>query len=540
MVFVRYFIASLYLLLWAVGAAASSADQSITIDPGNFTSRYDEGGYIFRRSQSNIGASPLGEALEITTVTGWGFDFQSFTYDAAEISDRVIVNIEGSRNGNPIAKQRVELSNSPIKGFRKKKVKLNSGFNDVDRVRVEYSAAGYIGIIRHFTFQPIPAIQPDNKQGTDAGIATAPQGLSFAHATEPEIFASVLPVLEKLMTAEAMRRLDSAIEADQSMLRDARDRFINDRQKRKSCVRISGKQYCRDILPRDALGFDMKGMARIKNQLFRSHGTFATAKSVGMDQAQRVTLGGFNIRTDKKGRITAGVSTRLVWEFRPRTDQLIGLHIGAGLGSATIRGNMRGQSGGMNISAGPYFVSTLSPDLFLSGFATMGYGWADMTARNHIFAIQGNSAEYWTLSKLAMTGVHRFSTFELRPELSLNFGKSRRGPTDMTVRTFIQTGQATVVGRNVTIFEVTFQPEILIPLVRPHMPGAKGMLNLAPGLNCRRVKRSEMQRNCSKSLRLGLRDSRRNGLLRMDTGVELRRAKGRETVGVKLNIEHRF
>lgn len=359
----------------------------------------------------------------------------------------------------------------------------------------------------------------EDELGNPSAAAT-PLVISTGSAvTELEANADLV---REIITDAAERELRAGIAASQRMVKAAQGRLI----------------AAQDGAPVDRkLTFD--GVLQADGLTMSSAGGFGgeTTLANGM---RRIVFGDFRVNRDADGTVSARLDGRVAWERMLSDDLLAGYFIGADIGRSDISRELSGPLTSLGVTVGGYGVRRLSEQLYLNAFASATAGRNDLELSNGTLVLDSTYGTQSLQAGGSLTGVVPMNGFELRPELSLSYGRTWIGDVDLSGAAFGGTGTLTVDAGQVTLATIAFQPEFVIPLDGQPVSEAASLATIAPGITCEEVSGIEAWSDCGVALGLGLNHASGDGLSRFGVEIDMLRVGPRSDTSISLVLEHRF
>jgi hypothetical protein len=405
----------------------------------------------------------------------------------------------------------------PVYGF---------GLDDIEAINATVSSLSGSDAVYTVTVTP---------RGSGTVTIQVLAGAATDALTNPNTASAVLEIEAASVAAEFEEYADDilAIISDQS-LRDLRARIAATER----MVKAAQERLASDAPQMDrALSF--QGTLKADNASISSKGSYG--EEIGLaNGSRRIIWGEFSVTRDAEGTTSARLDTTLAWERRLSDDALAAWFLGLEVGHADVSRDFSGPLRSMGLSLGAYGVRRLGDALYLRGFASVTAGRNDLELSNGILTLQSDYATRSLQAGATLSGALPMGGWEVRPALSLAFGRTWLGTLDLTGSAYGDTGEFRLDAGQVTLASLAFRPEVLIPLDGQPVADALTLLTLAPGLTCEKVSGVEDWSDCGLALGAGLRHQSRNGLVRYTADVDVSRVGPRKDTSLSLSLEHRF
>ena len=347
--------------------------------------------------------------------------------------------------------------------------------------------------------------------------AATPLAVSIATALT-ELEANAALVLE-IVTDQALQDLRSRIAASERMVKAAQDRLMAvDTVDRK--LTFTGSLQADDLTLSSSGGFG--GETTLAN------GT------------RRIVFGDFTVNRDAEGTVSARLDSTLAWERRLSDDALAAWFLGLEMGSADVDRGLSGPMRSLGVSLGAYGVQRLSDALYLNGFASVTAGRNDLDLSNGTLSLQSDYSTRSLQAGASLSGVMPMDGWELRPEVSLSFGRTWLGTLDLTGSAYGTTGELQLDAGQASLAALTIQPDFVLPMDGKAVADSLSLLTVAPGLTCESVSGVEDWSDCGLALGLGFQHQSQDSLLRYGADLNLVRVGPREDTSLSLTLERRF
>ena len=363
--------------------------------------------------------------------------------------------------------------------------------------------------------------------------------------TPAELFDEHRDDVEAIIKDVEENHLQAAIAAQQTMTRNARDRFIESQRLRELCHNLDDpnrpvtsalrdEDECSLLATRNNVPLDVDGELEAgSNRIFGS-GTFFGQTGNFEGTQRRIIEGEFQFIDNGEGIATFDASGRIAWEQLVSENVMLGAFLGGSVARSDVERDLSGSVDKTSLSFGTYVVAEPVDNLYVDGFLSLGAGRNELALSDDELELEG---DYTTRSFLvggAISGVIERERFEIRPELSVAYGFTDIGDLDLDATAFGTTDDVTATIDGVDYATVRFTPEFLVPLERL---SDDTTLTVAPSLVCEWM---NGEQECGGGLRLGLQGTSRDGMTGWNVSVTADRVGDRTRTGIEASIEHKF
>ncbi len=385
----------------------------------------------------------------------------------------------------------------------------------------------------------VPAGMAQDAAGNDNEAA---QTFSVQSGSPEFEFEQVKDEVTDIVLGIATRDLQNRIAANRQLVEDARTRFIGARQREEQCFtdERTGQVECPDGVGRRNTPLDITGDLSFGENQFSTRGSFLGQRSNTNGDVWRVISGNFNLSRDDDGATSALVTGRVAWERETSDDTLLAYYVGGDISRSKISGDFDGTADGYSLSLGSYFVSELRDDVFADGYASLGYGVANLDISNDTLGLQGEYSGLTFQTGASVTGVYEQQSFEFWPQLAVDYGYSDVGTVDFDAEAFGLVDQVSLDGGEVSIFKLSFEPEIKIAISGEVEGIASTTLTVTPKLSCQRVSGQTTQEDCGAGAGINLSSRSDDDLGRFDAGVSVEQIGDNTQTSLQLKLERRF
>ncbi|MEJ8561791.1 hypothetical protein QTO30_11550 [Yoonia sp. GPGPB17] len=325
------------------------------------------------------------------------------------------------------------------------------------------------------------------------------------------------------------------------MTEDARTRFIGARNREEQCFADdTGQIVCPDGVGRRDTPLDFTGDLSLGENQFATRGSFFGQRGSANSDVWRVISGTFNITRNDDGATSALISGRVAWEHNQSEDTLLAYYIGGDVSRSEIEDNFNGTATGYSLSLGSYFVTELRDDLFADGYASLGYGVTQLEMSNDTLGLDGEHRGLSFQTGASVTGVYEKGAIEFWPQLAADYGYSSIGTVDFDAEAFGLVDNVSLDGGDVSIFKVSFEPEIKVAISGDVEGFASTTFTVTPRRSCQRTSGTTTQEDCGGGAGINLSTRSDDDLGRFDAGISVERIGDSTQASAQLKLERRF
>lgn len=350
---------------------------------------------------------------------------------------------------------------------------------------------------------------------------------------DPDWPPSTQEILGASIVNTEAQRLSSHISSTQRLVRESRDRFITSRRQ------IAGDGA--GIASRNMVPFDVDGTLSVDTTTMSSRGSFFGQTGNFEGTSRRLVFGDFDVQRDNDtDSTTATLDGRVAWERMVSDDTMLGYFLGANLAYSDINGTYSGTQTSYGVSAGAYIISAIQEDLFFDGFVTVGAGRNDLELADGTVDLSGDYTTRTATIGASLTGVIAREGYEIRPELAVSYGYTDLGTIGLTDRAASVDNEVIVDADYVSIANLTFRPEFLVPLDGLSVAESASLFTFAPRLVCEQVRTSVTTEDCGGGAEFGLSRTSDDGMSNIEFRVLADRVGSSTRSSFAINLEHRF
>jgi hypothetical protein len=253
-------------------------------------------------------------------------------------------------------------------------------------------------------------------------------------------------------------------------------------------------------------------------------------------------FGDFDIQHDgETGSSTATLNGRVAWEQMLSDATMLGYFIGGELARSNIAGEFDGAQNRVAVTIGGYAVEELTDHVLLDGFFSLGAGRNNLEMTDTVLALESDYTTRSASVGAALSGVVQQDGFEVRPELSLNYGRTWIGNVDFTGSAFgLEDDTLSLDAGQVSLATMMLRPEVRVPLDGLSGANSLQVVTFAPRLMCEQIKAATTEENCGGGAEVGFSGRSANGMSSVSAKVMADRIGGNTKSSLQLSLEHRF
>ena len=354
--------------------------------------------------------------------------------------------------------------------------------------------------------------------------------------------------IRQVIVDEASRSLRSGLVANRRMVQGALKRFAGAQGQAAGCLntddeRISDDEFCSEIAASSRnVPFDVTGNLTVSGSGLNTSGNFFQQLGNEEGTYRRLFFGDFDVQHDADtDSTTATLTGRMVLEQMTSEQTMLGYFIGGELATSTIGGSFEGDQDRIGVTAGGYVVHELSEQVYFDGFASLGAGRNNLEMANDVLALE---SEYTTQTATlggAITGVYSQKGYDFKPELAFSYGKTWLGDVGFTGRAYgLVDNTLSLDAGDVSIANLTFRPEVIVPISADFVADTNTQLSFAPRLVCEQIKSTTNASDCGTGGELGFSSTSEDGLSSAEMRVLLDRINGGTRSRFAFSVEHKF
>ena len=352
--------------------------------------------------------------------------------------------------------------------------------------------------------------------------------------------------LTEIIQADALRSLRGSSASQQLLSRGARDRIMEASRQNSICdedqrdTSVERRIDCDDNA--DNVAFNIDGTAQFARGVLSTRGTFYELLGNIEADKQRLFYGDFNLQRDADGDTTASFNAKMAWEQQLNDASLWGYFVGGSFGHSDIGGTFEGSNDKLSIEAGLYGAHNFGQNLYIDGYAAVGLGANDLEMDNGVLVLDSNFTTRSFTTGMALSGVYAEDAFEVRPELSVNYGKTWIGDVGFTGQAYgLTDGTLSLDAGSVELGTITLRPELIIPLDQQTSSQSNTTLSVSPRFVCEGTRQNSVSvDHCGSGAELGLGYSSDDGLGQADIKLVMDNIAGGTRSSWTVSIEQKF
>ena len=373
-----------------------------------------------------------------------------------------------------------------------------------------------------------------NDGTVDSPVDTVSISVNPGTASAASEFAAKEDAIRSVITSDAQRSLSSALASNTRLTRDARGRFLTSRTQMQS----DGA----GLASRNTIALDVDGIAVATPEQLSTQGMFFAQTGNFEGTQRRLVFGDFDIQRDgDTGSTTATINGKIAWEQMLSEQTMLGYYLGGEVARSNIRGSFTGTQDKYGVSVGGYFVHALHENLFLDGFTSLGAGRNNLEMADGTLDLTSNYTTQTVTFGAAVSGVIEQAGFDILPELSVAYGRTRFGNVGFTgVAYGLTDNTLSLDAGSVSTATIMFRPEFRIPMDGLAASESRSVFNFAPRVVCERVKVANTTDNCGGGAELGISSSSSDGFTSLNATIIADRIGNSTRSSLQLNLEHKF
>ena len=403
-------------------------------------------------------------------------------------------------------------------------------------------------IISNLTQSTQYSIRVRAVNGFGAGVSSIATSTSTTlNLDAPAVeFARHKAELTEIIQTDALRILRGSSASQQQFSRGARDRIMETSRQNSICdedqsdTSVERRIDCYDSA--DNVAFTVDGTAQFARGVLSARGTFYELLGNIEADKQRLFYGDFSLQRDADGDTTASFNAKMAWEQQLNDASLWGYFVGGSFGNSDIGGTFEGSNDKLSIEAGLYGAHNLVQNLYIDGYAAMGLGANDLELDNGVLVLGSNFTTRSFTTGMALSGVYAEDAFELRPELSVNYGKTWISDVGFTGQAYgLTDGTLSLDAGSVELGTIMLRPEFIIPLDQQSPSQSNTTLSVSPRFVCEGTRQNSVSiDHCGSGAEIGLGYSSDDGLGQADIKLMMDNIAGGTRSSWNVSIEQKF
>lgn len=359
--------------------------------------------------------------------------------------------------------------------------------------------------------------------------------------------------IRRVIMDEAERSLRSTLASNQSMVRAARARFIEQMRANRACSNftsddqiVAGSQISEacaaELASRGSVPFDVTGSAEEQGRTLRTSGTFFGQTSSFDGGYRRLVFGDFDLQHDgETGSSTATLTGRIAWERLVSERTMLGYFIGGEVSQSNIAGAFEGVNRRLGFTLGGYAVHELRENLFADGFLSLGAGRNNLAMANDVLSLESDYATRTMTIGASLRGVIDHGRYQFLPELAFSYGRTWIGNVGFRGRAYgLVDDTLSLNAAAVSLAHITFRPEFRLSLDGLSVVDSLSVFSFAPRLVCEEVRTDTVTQTCGGGAEIGISRNSENGLTTYDARIIADRIGSRTGTSFQLGLERRF
>jgi hypothetical protein len=346
-----------------------------------------------------------------------------------------------------------------------------------------------------------------------------------------EEFATQRDEIRQAIVNEARRGLQSRINDDRSVARDARGRMMTG---------SAGRAAPKTVSTED-VAFDVDGTVDNSDLVLSTKGTFFQQDAQVDGSSLRLVFGDFDVQQEDDGSSRVMLRGKVAWEHMASENTLLGYFGGLDYAKSDIVGSVEGNQSRYEASLGVYAVHQFGTNVYADGFATVAMGSNDLALGNDLIEVSGEYGTQTATIGGALSARIEGNGYEFRPELALSYGKTWIGNVGFTGESKGVTDDTlSVDAGNVAITDLTFRPEFLLPLDGLRVAESRSLLSLAPHVACEYVAAITSATECGGGIDLGIATRTADGLGSMNAAIRIYRLGSSTQSAINFDYKYEF
>jgi hypothetical protein len=207
----------------------------------------------------------------------------------------------------------------------------------------------------------------------------------------------------------------------------------------------------------------------------------------------------------------------------------------------SIAGAFNGAQNSIGVSVGGYGVHTLESNLKLTGFFSLGAGQNNLEMTDTVLSLESDYITRSAMAGGALSGVIEEQGFEVKPELSINVGRTWIGNVAFTGRANgLVDGSLSHDAQQVTLANMMLRSEVRVPLDGLSAAKSLQVMTFAPRLMCEQITTTASEENCGGGAEVGFSENSEDGLSSVSAKISADRIGGSTRSSLQLGLEHQF
>ncbi len=273
-----------------------------------------------------------------------------------------------------------------------------------------------------------------------------------------------------------------------------------------------------------------------------SMGRFTGVSAAFGGNWQRMVFGDFNIQHNSETDSgTAGLNARVAWQTTTSPKTVLGYFVDGHLAHSNIGGVFEGGQNSIGVSVGGYGVHTLENKLKLTGFLSLGAGRNNLDISDTVLSLESDYITRSAIFGTALSGLIEEEDFQVRPKLSINFGRTWIGNVDFTGRAYgVVDDTLTLDADKVTLANMMLTTEVRVPLDGLTAAKSLQVMTFAPRLICEQITKVESEENCGGGAEVGFSGTSEDRMSTVSAMIRADRIGGSTRSSLQLGLETQF
>jgi hypothetical protein len=364
----------------------------------------------------------------------------------------------------------------------------------------------------------------------------ASNSYSVRSGSVQSMFDSYSDDIKRIIQDQAEKRLTTLMNDNNRMMQDARTRFIG------FAGSALGQQAGLMSNGFDAIALDVDGTLDVEGGL-----TGIVAASSGEFLGQTGMINGANWRLSGNFDVLidgdenmAAVDGRVAREQFLLDNLLWGTFGGGQFSNSRIEDTFHGDETTWQLYVGTYAVTKFSDNLFADGYASVGYGWSDLSMRNDELSLDSNYGTVTWQVGGSLAGLIEMERFSLLPTVSVAYGNSDLGAIDFTAGAYGLSDDVSLDAGHVAMGVLRLTPEVRIPLSSAVAAMDGVTLGLLPSLICQQIMAGDTENECGWGAGVELTQSGESGLGKFNGRLDFEQIGGISRIGGQIGYSFQF
>jgi hypothetical protein len=220
---------------------------------------------------------------------------------------------------------------------------------------------------------------------------------------------------------------------------------------------------------------------------------------------------------------------------------VLGYFVDGHLAHSNIGGVFEGGQNSIGVSVGGYGVHTLENKLKLTGFLSLGAGRNNLDISDTVLSLESDYITRSAIFGTALSGLIEEEDFQVRPKLSINFGRTWIGNVNFTGRAYgVVDDTLTLDADKVTLANMMLTTEVRVPLDGLTAAKSLQVMTFAPRLICEQITKVESEENCGGGAEVGFSGTSEDRMSTVSAMIRADRIGGSTRSSLQLGLETQF